>query len=107
MTVERSIMRNERGIAHELRKLLTRLNGRGGVGDIGIEDIRKMRNFIRNRLAGVHERHEPFGDFTALKASSGDLRKLIFSFGNARGFSVDNHDIAVEVTVIGVQSLRF
>ena len=61
MTVERGIMRNERGVAHETCELLARLNGRGRIGDIGI----------------------------------------------ARGFGIDNHDIAVEVTVVGMQSLRF
>ena len=107
MAVERGVVRDERGVSYELHELLARFNGRRGVGDVGIEDIRKMRNFIRDGLARIHERHEPFGDFTALKTSGGNLRELIFPFGNARGFSVDNHDIAVEVTIIGVQSLRF
>ena len=107
MAVERGVVRDERGVSHELHELLARLNGRRSVGDVSIEDIRKMRNFIGNGLARIHECHEPFGDFTALKTSGGDLRELIFSFGNARGFGVDNHDIAVEVTIIGVQSLRF
>ena len=107
MAVERRVVRDERGVAHELHELLARLNGRRSVGDVSIEDIRQMRDFIGNGLARIHECHEPFGDFTAFKTSGGDLRELIFSFGNARGFSVDNHDIAVEVTIIGVQSLRF
>ena len=81
MTVERSIMRNERGIAHELREPLARLNGRGRIGDIGIKDIRKMGNFIGNRLAGIHERHKPFSDFTAFKTSGSNLRELVFPFG--------------------------
>ncbi len=107
MAVECGVVRDERGVAHELRELLARLNGRGRIGDIGIKDIRKMRNFIGNRLAGIHERHEPFSDFAALKTSGSNLCKLVFPFGNARGFGIDNHDIAVEVTVVGMQSLRF
>ena len=92
---------------NETRELLARLNGRGRIGDVGIKDIRKMRNFIGNRLAGIHERHKPFSDFAALKTSGSNLRELDLSFGNARGFGIDNHDIAVEVTVVGMQSLRF
>ena len=107
MAIERGVVRDKRSVAHELHELFARFNGRRSVGDVGIEDIRKMRDFIGNGLARIHECHEPFGDFTALKTSGGNLRELIFSFGNARGFSVDNHDIAVEVTIIGVQSLRF
>ena len=107
MAVERRIVRDERGVSHELYELLARLNGRRSVSDVSIEDIRQMRDFIGNGLARIHKRHEPFGDFTALKTSGSNLRELIFPFGNARGFSVDNHDIAVEVTIIGVQSLRF
>ena len=107
MTVKRGVVRDERGVAHETRELLARLNGRGRIGDIGIKDIRKMGNFIGNRLAGIHERHKPFSDFTALKTSGSNLRELVFPFGNARGFGIDNHDIAVEVTVVGMQSLRF
>ena len=43
MTVKRGVVRDERGVAHETRELLARLNGRGRIGDISIKDIRKMK----------------------------------------------------------------
>ena len=96
--VEGGIVRDHRATTDKIGESGDSLNGRRGIGHIGICNARELGNLGRNQLLGMHEGIETVNDLAARKTGRRDLDKFVILHRQTGGLGIEDNDVFLDKT---------